>query len=504
MISTTDRIRLIFGLKLRQLRQDKGLQINELAELAGFSPSYLNEIEKGKKYPKSDKIFALAKALDTHYDSLVSVRLGKRLEPIEELLNSNILQELPLELFGIEVGDLLRMLSEAPSRVGAFINTIIEISRNYGMNVEQFYFAALRSFQELHDNYFEEIESAASQFIAAYLKSKEKTFSEEWLRNHLEKFYHYSIEEFDEAARPELSGLRSLVLPGSPVVLLINKNLEAKQRAFTFGREIGFQMMNMSPRPYISSQTEAESFEQVLNNFKASYFAGAILVPREILVSRLAKFFAETSWKPEVFLSVMNEFEATPEIFMHRISSIMSQHFGIDKLFFLRFDHSVSSGDFRLAKEMHLAKLPFIHGTANEHYCRRWVSLKILEELAGLQQKNNWDGLPLCSGQLAEYVDASNRYLLLTLAKPSPPRVGYNSSVTLGFAIDERLKMLVRFLDDPSLQPVEVNETCERCRLSDCMERSFPPVIWQRQQRNKALKESIEKLRSGYPGRERI
>ncbi len=498
MISTTDRVRLIFGLKLRQLRQDKGLQINELAEKAGFSPSYLNEIEKGKKYPKSEKIFALAKALDTHYDNLVSVKLGKRLEPIEELLDSNILQELPLELFGIEVGDLLRLLSEAPSRVGAFINTIIEISRNYGMNVEQFYFAALRSYQEMHDNYFADIEEVASGFVERHLKSSGGTFGEAWLRDHLASSYNYRIEEFDEYVRTELAGVRSLVLPGAQTVLLMNSNLEPKQRAFTYGREIGFRLMEMSPRPYISPLTEAESFEQVLNNFKASYFAGAILIPAEILVSGLSVFFANKKWKPVELVSLMNQFEATPEIFLHRMSSLMSRHFGIDQLFFLRFDHLGNEGPFRLAKEMHLAKLPFIHGSANEHYCRRWSSFKALEDLAALQESGEWDGAPVCRAQIADYIDSSNRYLVLTLAKPSPPRVGYNSSVTLGFAVDERMSMLVRFLDDPALHPVSVNQTCERCRLTDCRERTFQPVIWQRQQRNKHLKKSIVKLQSEF------
>ncbi len=508
MIPAADRVRLIFGLKLRQLRQDKGLQINELAELAGFSPSYLNEIEKGKKYPKSEKIFALAKALDTHYDNLVSVTLGKHLEPIEELLHSNILQELPLELFGIEPADLLRMLSEAPSKVSAFISTIIEISRNYGMNVEQFYFSALRSFQELHHNYFEEIEQAAAAFVNEYLKQSGPGFREDWLRNHLETVYGYRIETFDEAGRPELTGIRSVMLPGddspgddSPGntdILLINQDLESEQRAFTYGREIGFRWMGLSPRPYISSQTEADSFDQVLNNFKASYFAGAILVPRELLVSGLAVFFANPVWNPVAFLNLMRTFEATPEIFMQRISNVMARHFGINELFFLRFDHTKTAGSFKLAKEMHLAKLPFIHGTANEHYCSRWASLSVLEDLAALQQANQWDGAPLCQAQIAEYIDTSNRYLVLTLAKPSPPRKDHNSSLTLSFAINDRLKNLVRFLDDPAMSHQQVNETCERCRLTDCGKRSHPPVIWRRQQRNKQLRAVMPQLRAQY------
>lgn len=494
---------MIFGLKLRQLRQEKGLQINELADLAGFSPSYLNEIEKGKKYPKSEKIFALARVLGTHYDNLVSVSLDKHLEPIEELLNSNILGELPLEMFGIEPADLLRMLSEAPSKVSAFISTIIEISRNHGMNVEQFYFSALRSFQELHFNFFEEIEAEANEFIRDHRPPDGVAFREDWLRNHLETEYGYRVETFNEIDRPELSGIRSVVLPGRaesgiPDMLLINENLEPKQRAFTYGREIGFCRMKLAPRPYVSSQREADSFDQVLNNFKASYFAGAILVPRELLISGLAVFFAKPVWNPAVLVEFMDTFEATPEIFMQRISNVMARHFGIDQLFFLRFDHTTSSGSFKLAKEMHLAKLPFLHGTVNEHYCRRWASLSVLEDLALMQQENRWDGEPLCQAQIAEYVDTANQYLVITLAKPSPPRKEYNSSITLGFAINDRLKNLVRFLNDPALPHQQVNETCERCRLPDCAKRARQPVLWEKQERNKALREAVRLLSETY------
>ncbi len=68
-------------------------------------------------------------------------------------------------MFGLEASDLLQLLSDAPAKVSSFINTIIEISRSYGMNVEQFYFSALRSYQEMHDSYFEDLEGAAAAFL---------------------------------------------------------------------------------------------------------------------------------------------------------------------------------------------------------------------------------------------------------------------------------------------------------------------------------------------------
>ncbi len=53
-------LRLIFGLKLKQIRTEKNLSLFGLSKISGLSKSYLNEIEKGKKYPKPDKILILS------------------------------------------------------------------------------------------------------------------------------------------------------------------------------------------------------------------------------------------------------------------------------------------------------------------------------------------------------------------------------------------------------------------------------------------------------------
>mgnify|MGYP000477306736 CR=1 FL=1 len=134
---TEQNIRLIFGLKLRQLRQKKGLSPKALSQLSGVSVSYLNEIEKGKKYPKTDKILLLSESLDVPYDHLVSLKLDKNLAPIGEILQSKILKEIPLELFGIKENNLIDIIANAPAKVNAFISTIIKIAQNLAGKEEQ-------------------------------------------------------------------------------------------------------------------------------------------------------------------------------------------------------------------------------------------------------------------------------------------------------------------------------------------------------------------------------
>ena len=68
-------LRYIFGMKLRSFRQEKGFGLKQLAALTGLSASYINEIEKGKKYPKAEKIMMLAEGLGVEYDDLVSISM---------------------------------------------------------------------------------------------------------------------------------------------------------------------------------------------------------------------------------------------------------------------------------------------------------------------------------------------------------------------------------------------------------------------------------------------
>jgi transcriptional regulator with XRE-family HTH domain len=56
----TELVNIIFGLKVRQARTAAGLTLTELAAEADLSPSYLTEIEKGRKYPRADKILRMA------------------------------------------------------------------------------------------------------------------------------------------------------------------------------------------------------------------------------------------------------------------------------------------------------------------------------------------------------------------------------------------------------------------------------------------------------------
>ena len=131
MASSGDDLRLILGLKLRNLRQARQEGLRQVAARAGLSVSYLSELEQGKKYPKPDKLLRLADALEIPYDDLVSQKVADELGPLKEAMSSGLLREFPFELFGLEREDLVRLVSEAPDKTGALIQSLADIGRSY-------------------------------------------------------------------------------------------------------------------------------------------------------------------------------------------------------------------------------------------------------------------------------------------------------------------------------------------------------------------------------------
>ncbi|MBD2704208.1 helix-turn-helix domain-containing protein [Spirosoma sp. BT702] len=495
-----DHIRLLFGLKLRQLRLDKGLSVSELAQQSGLSISYVTEIEKGRKYPKADKISALADAMQVDYDSLVSLKLSKKLEPISDLLRSKFLTEIPLELFGIDPSDLLELLAEAPAKVSAMIRTFMDIALSYNMSVERLYLTMLRSYQEMHDNHFPEIEADAGYFLNEFAPRGEQAVDEALLTNLLKTRYEIRIQQFDPISQPELIALRSVFRPEQHT-LHLNAGLSAEQRLFILAREVGFQFLNLKNRPYTYSWVEAESFEQILNNYKASYFAGAILIRREALVEKLRDLFARDTWSNDAFLDLITHFNATPERFFYRLSNVLPSDFGIDQLFFYRFNHTPGQTTFQLTKEMHLSRKQGPRSIVDEHFCRRWIAWTILQELQFLQQHKAFDGT-LSRAQLSEYADSGQQYLIISVAHPFQPQFQQNMSVSMCFAVNDTLRRKMAFLVEPkdikNLPDIPfriVNQTCERCGIFDCRERVAAPSVLQTKRQFEATRKAMEKLK---------
>lgn len=479
---TDENIRIIFGLKVKKLRNDLNLSLQTLSQRSGISISYLNEIENGKKYPKTDKINELSKALGTSYDQLVSLKLNKNLAPVGQILNLDLINDFLFETFGIDKATVMNMVANEPVKVSAFINALIEISRNYNLKLEHFFFSCLRSYQELNDNYFEDIEDAVADFIKTNNFNNHPAVKVQAYEQALRQL-GYEVQQTDFADYPKLKNQRSVTLRNGKTTLLYNKKLTDQQKAFLYGREIGFTWLKIDKRPYTTPWLKVDSFDHVLNNFRAAYFAQALHINKDNLIKDLELIFDAPRFAPGAFIGLLDKYNASPEMLLTRITNVLPRYFGINELFFIRYSSKEPEKNLKeISKELHLSRhTANFEYTQTEQNYRRWITKSLLKYT--LEHKQAYD--TKIEAVISENGNG-NQYLTISILRPMEELNNNNNSVTIGFVLTDAVRKKIRFLTDKSL---------DISKLGDISRNEFEPVAELRKQKELREKEAeLERL----------
>lgn len=486
MLSDKQIIRFIFGFKVRHLRLMNKLSYQELYNATGLSTSYLSDIEKGKRYPQPDKINKLAAALGVDYNYMVSTNVSKKIQPIIDLINSNFLKLFPLQEFGINMEKLLALFSQTPDKVNAFISTVFKIARNYQVDERAFYLEALRSYQDMYNNHFPELEAAARAFEQEYSIESDTPYTTEFLEEQLEELYDIKVNREQLPGNKRLREVRSYYSKDKKV-LYLQRNLTGAQQRFLIARELGFQYLQLEERPYETTIIHIASFEMLLNNYKASHFASALLMDAEVLVADLKAIARENTWSPDLILDLLKKYKVTPEMLFQRYTNILPHHFGLEDLFFIRLTFDEDDSNIEMSKDLHLSQLhtPY-NNSLKEHFCRRWMSYKTIK-LALDQQQDH----VVADVQVSEFWESGKTYLCLSLATQRRNDATSGKSVTIGLLVNEKLRSIFHFLSDPAVPRLVVNTTCERCSVVDCQERAAPPTVIAEQERVQGVMEEL-------------
>lgn len=470
-------LRFILGLKVKALRTEQRLSLKEVAQKAGLSVSYLSEIEQGRKYPKPDKLIDLAGALGVTYETLVSLAVGEDLDPLKAVFTSPLVRQFPFEVFGLEPERIVGLLRDDPARAGSLVSALAELGAMHGVGVPDFLLAAMRSYQQMHGNYFPELEDEADHFRTKEGFPQGLAAQEAYLAHYLESRCGYTIDREKLTHDPDLRGFRSVFVPGARPVLYLNPALSLSQRVFVLAREVGFEVFKPTERPLTSSWVELTSFQQLLGNHDASYFAGALLLGRGTMGPVLRDWASWPNWSDVRFAELIRGLHLTPEMAFYRLTQLVPQVFGLSELLFIRVQHQPGSEEYRVTKLLNQTRLPLAMATElNEHRCRRWVSAQLARSLSR-------EGRALEPGEMAvraqrtHFFERNATFFSIAVARPLALQPGRHSLVTFGVRYDEAFMAKMKFARDPNVPEVPVNFTCERCPLQrhECAERAAPP-----------------------------
>ncbi|MDZ7847785.1 MAG: ImmA/IrrE family metallo-endopeptidase [Owenweeksia sp.] len=387
----------------------------------------------------------------------------------------------------------------APDKVNAFISTIFQIARNYNFTRENFYLASLRSYQELYLNYFEKLEAEAEATLRHHQLPSTGGVTKNILEEILSEQYAFSVDYETLASENRMPLVKSIFIDGKAKILILDPNISDTQKAFLLAKELAYQHLQIVERPKTFTWIHYHSFEEVLNNFRASYFAGALLIPKGSFEEELRKFFRLKKWNPGRLASLLQQFtgkaqEVSAETFFQRLTNLLPGSFGMERLFFLRFEGEQGEDFYSLTKELHLSRQHQPHGSySEEHYCRRWISLDILKQPEKYQHGDLEIGV-----QRSSYINTDSEYLVISIRQPDPFKPNFYRSISVGIEVSAKLKKQVAFLNDPAITKRQVSVTCEYCPLKGCEERAVPATRLQTEEQNDEIEKKVNAIVKAY------
>ena len=160
---------LTIGRRIRQLRTERGMTLDELAAAVDRAPSQLSMIENGRREPKLTLLQAIARALGTTLDALLES------EPLDERATLEIALERAMR------GQTFQALGIPPFRIGKTVPTealkamlalqgeIERLRDERAATPEEARRAnvALRKLMRTQNNYFPELEEQARRILGA-------------------------------------------------------------------------------------------------------------------------------------------------------------------------------------------------------------------------------------------------------------------------------------------------------------------------------------------------
>src|SRR5690349_23074821 len=160
---------LTIGRRIRQLRTDRGMTLEELAAAVDRAPSQLSMIENGRREPKLSLLQAIARALGSSIDAILES------EPLDERATLEISLERAMR------GQTFQALGIPPFRIGktvpdealkamlALQGEIERLRDERAATPEEARRAnlALRRLMRTQNNYFPELEERAAALLTA-------------------------------------------------------------------------------------------------------------------------------------------------------------------------------------------------------------------------------------------------------------------------------------------------------------------------------------------------
>lgn len=353
---------IALGRRVRHLRKQAGLTLDDLSAAVGTAPSQLSLIENGKREPKLGLLQHLAGALGVGIDQLLgaeppSRRAGLEIEleryqrgPLYESLNLpriRISSRLPMDVLEAQVG----LLHELERKMNEQVATPEEARRANG---------ELRAMMRERGNYFPEYEAEAQKVL------KEVGYTTGPLSQHV-------IADIAEHLGFTLHHVGDLPHSTRSVTDLKNRKiyLTQSERQDHDPRSVLLQALG---HYVLGHETPRNYGDFLAQRVATNYFAAALLLPEQATVEFLQK---AKSAKEIAVEDIRDAFAVSYETAAHRFTNLATKHLGITT----HFQKTHQSGIIYKAYENDGVNFPQDHTGAIEGQpsCKAWTSRAVFD-----------------------------------------------------------------------------------------------------------------------------
>ena len=351
---------LTIGKRIRQLRTERGMTLDDLGAAIGRAASQVSVLENGKREPRLSDLQVLAKALGVGLDALLAAEAPSRRAALEIALERA--QRGPLYAsLGLPPLPVRKTLSdEAIETILGLHSELDRLHRQRAATPEEARRANtdLRKQMRKQNNYFPELEATAAKLLAAVGHTggplSQRVASD--LASHLGFSLHYTKDL--PASTRSVSDLR-------------NGRIYLKLNAGGDPRTSLLQAL----AGHVLGVTEPKDYTEFLRQrVETNYLAAALMVPQEGAV----KFLTEAKNARELAVEDLRDaFAVTYETAAHRFTNLATEHLGLP-LHFLKVHES---GTISKAYENDSALFPSdaLGAVEGQLVCRRWSARQVFD-----------------------------------------------------------------------------------------------------------------------------
>jgi XRE family transcriptional regulator, fatty acid utilization regulator len=364
----------VFGQRLRHMRKRAGMTLDALGAKVGSSASYLSQLENGHREPRLSTVNQLAIALECRPAELLSAAAPSRRAELEVSLAR--IQDDPLykslrlpylkpsaRLDGAALEHVVALFNRVRELTDGTARVMAEHDSAAGTLGARAANAAMRDEMRRRDNYFEEIEAAATDALDAVGYSGPGAVSERHLTE-AAAYFGFTIAR-----------VQGLPPSTRSITDMANRVVYVPQRNATGGTRSSRSVIAQTLGQFALGHGEPADFESyVRQRVEANYFAGALLAPERSVVQLLA----EAKRNHDISVEDLGEmFYISYEMAAHRLTNLVTRHFGIP-VHFQRSDHE---GRLWKAYENDGVLVPAdVDGTIEgQRLCRWWSSRQAFE-----------------------------------------------------------------------------------------------------------------------------